>query len=551
MSNGIAHYNDYLDRAAKKRAQQLSLIPPEWRITDVPSIQSAPNALDFIRRSNLLSPDEQRMTETLDARDLLQKIAGREISALDAVRAFAKRAAFAHQLTTCCTEIFFEQAFADAKKLDEVLEKTGKVVGPLHGLPVSIKDNLSVKGVDTTIGWVGLMGKPAMKDCNAVAALRRLGAIPFVKTNVPQSLMMSDSYNHLFGQCVNSLNRNLISGGSSGGESSLISFHGSPLGIGTDIGGSIRIPAALCGLYGLSPSVSRHPYPRGGPRQSFVIPTAGPIASSLATIESYMEALEGACPWEQDPLVSPIPWRKEKCSVPPGKKLRIGFVVDDGVVRPQPPIARAIRKVVALLQGARHEVLEWDSSSHAQAWDLFSKAILSDGGATAKRYCELSGEPLIEGMLVGTSADLLTTEESHQLFADKYTYEDEYLRRWHLHGLDALIMPVTPWVGYKPKTWVKSNQYVGYTSIFNLLNWSALTMPVCKVSKSSDLPVPSDWEDYRPRNPSDEFNKNQYDFDLVEGMPIGVQVTCGKYEEERCIAIGKVIEELLQGSEGE
>lgn len=68
-----------------------------------------------------------------------------------------------------------------------------------------------------------------------------------------------------------------------------------------------------------------------------------------------MEALEGACPWEQDPLVSPIPWRKEKCSVPPGKKLRIGFVVDDGVVKPQPPIARAIRKVVALLQGAGHE----------------------------------------------------------------------------------------------------------------------------------------------------------------------------------------------------
>lgn len=60
-------------------------------------------------------------------------------------------------------------------------------------------------------------------------------------------------------------------------------------------------------------------------------------------------------------------------------------------------------------------VLEWDTSSHAQAWDLFSKAVLSDGGATAKRYCELSGEPLIQGMLVGTSADLLTTEESHQV----------------------------------------------------------------------------------------------------------------------------------------
>lgn len=76
-------------------------------------------------------------------------------------------------------------------------------------------------------------------------------------------MMMSDSYNHVFGQCVHPLNRNLISGGSSGGEGSLVAARGSPLGIGTDLGGSIRIPAALCGLYGLSPSQGRHPYERG------------------------------------------------------------------------------------------------------------------------------------------------------------------------------------------------------------------------------------------------------------------------------------------------
>jgi amidase len=77
-------------------------------------------------------------------------------------------------------------------------------------------------------------------------------------------LQMSDSYNHVFGQCVNSLNRNLISGGSSGGEAALVAAKGSILGIGTDIGGSIRIPASLCGLYGLNPSCGRQPYERGG-----------------------------------------------------------------------------------------------------------------------------------------------------------------------------------------------------------------------------------------------------------------------------------------------
>jgi amidase len=93
--------------------------------------------------------------------------------------------------------------------------------------------------------------------------LRRLGAVLYVKTNLPQSMMMSDSYNHVFGQCVNPFNRGLISGGSSGGEGSLVAARGSILGIGTDLGGSIRIPASLCGLYGLSPSPGRHPYERG------------------------------------------------------------------------------------------------------------------------------------------------------------------------------------------------------------------------------------------------------------------------------------------------
>jgi hypothetical protein len=140
----------YQERAAEKRASQLALIPPEWRLSPVPLAESHPDALAYIRR--ILTPAELALTEQTDITVLLRRLSSAELSSLELTRAFAKRAALAHQLTTCCTEIFFEEAFATAKQMDEYLAKTGATFGPLHGLPVSIKDLFSVKGVDTSIG---------------------------------------------------------------------------------------------------------------------------------------------------------------------------------------------------------------------------------------------------------------------------------------------------------------------------------------------------------------------------------------------------------------
>lgn len=181
---------------------------------------------------------------------------------------------------------------------------------------------------------------------------------------------MSDSYNHLFGQCVNTLNTKFISGGSSGGESALLSALGSIVGIGTDIGGSIRIPASLCGIYGLSPTSGRHPHEQFrygnnehmpieylltlcSPRQDIVRSVAGPMACSLSSIEAYMDALMQVEPWTIDPILAPVPWRSTLSNPP--KRLRVGYIIDDGMVKVQPPVARAVRKTVAALLEAGHE----------------------------------------------------------------------------------------------------------------------------------------------------------------------------------------------------
>ncbi|KAJ5766226.1 uncharacterized protein N7511_003842 [Penicillium nucicola] len=503
--------------------------------------------------------------------------------------AFCKRAAISQQVNKCLTEIFFERAIQRAKNLDEILARTGEVIGPLHGIPVSVKDRFDVEGVDTTVGWVGLTNKPAQSNSSVVQLLESMGAVLYVKTNVPQSLMMSDSYNHVFGQSVNAFNHALISGGSSGGEGALIGSRGSILGVGTDIGGSIRVPSGLQGLYSICPTTGRVPWDCSFLHQHYLIPpVAGPMATSLATTEYFIESLLKSDPWNIDPGAIPIPWRKELAAPPTNRKLKLGVVFDDGVVKPQPPVARAMRETVDALRAAGHEgtyisltyllcpkanimqVIEWDTALHAPATNLWTRGILADGGQHCHSLCQIVDEPLIEGMVVGTDKDLLTIQEREKLEETKYALQTTFLKQWVGSGIDALIMPVLPWVGYKPKTWVRSKQWLGYTAMWNLLDYAGVTVPVTRADRILDSVgngLDVEWEGHSIRNESDAFNYLQCEFcpvlhremkyahadvdsvtddiNLVHGMPICVQIVGGRFGEEKAVAVGKVVDELM------
>ncbi|KAF4213038.1 hypothetical protein CNMCM8980_000170 [Aspergillus fumigatiaffinis] len=528
----------------QKRTAQLNAIPPSWRLPSTILTPPLPSTLETIRTCGLLSAEELEWTEANDVTNLLSLLISKEVSSVQLTTAFCKRAAIAQQMTKCLTEIFFDRALARAKELDDQYEKTGLVSGPLHGLPVSIKDRFDVEGMDTTVGWVGLIGKPAQRSSSIARLLESMGAVLYVKTNIPQSLMMSDSYNHIFGQSINAFNHELISGGSSGGEGALIGARGSILGIGTDIGGSIRIPAALQGLYSICPTTGRVPWDCSFMHQHYLVPpVAGPMARSIATIEYFMQSLLDSNPWDVDPGCLPIPWRKELAALP-DRKLKLGVVFDDGVVKPQPPITRALREVVTKLTAAGHEVIEWSTSLHITGTNLWKKAILADGGSHCKQLCDIVDEPLIEGMLVGTPADELSILEREQLEEEKWLFQERYLKQWKDSGIDALLMPVTPWVGYRPKKWVTSYQWLGYTALLNLLNYAAVTVPVTSADPALDQPD-QDWLAHTPRNQSDEFNHGQYDIDLVKNMPICIQIVGGRFGEEKAVAVAKLLDELI------
>lgn len=142
------------DSIIQKRASQASAIPAAWKLPTVPPAETGFNALDFIRNFPILSPEETEITETTDAKVLLDKLATGELSSVKVTTAFCKRAAIAHQLTNCCTELFFDEALVAAQHADAYLAKTGRTLGPLHGLPISMKDLFRIKGQDSTIGML-------------------------------------------------------------------------------------------------------------------------------------------------------------------------------------------------------------------------------------------------------------------------------------------------------------------------------------------------------------------------------------------------------------
>lgn len=369
-------------------------IPDEWRLSDVPSPKQQKDVTGHVITKHL-SDREIEITET-DAVGITAKTCSGEWKAEDVVTAFCHRASLAHQLTTCLHEIFFEAAVEDAKKLDKYYAEHHAPIGQLHGLPVSLKDQFHVRGAETSMGYVGWIGtfegkkntgKEKVFESEMVKELRASGAILYCKTSVPQSLMTGETANNIVGWTMNPKNRYLTCGGSSGGEGALIGLRGSPVGFGTDIGGSIRIPAAFNGLYGIRPSSGRLPYEgmaNSMDGQNSVLSVVGPLSHSARSLRLLMKSLLSQQPWLHDPLVHEIPWRdteeQEVSESIKKNKLCFGIMMHDGVVTPHPPVQRAMEIVTRVIKELGHNTMQWDPPHHSQGNKILFNTWKYDGG---------------------------------------------------------------------------------------------------------------------------------------------------------------------------
>lgn len=215
-------------------------------------------------------------------------------------------------------------------------------------------------------------------ESELVKELRAAGAILYCKTSVPHSLMTGETVNNIIGYTTNPKNRNLTCGGSSGGEGALIGLHGSPVGFGTDIGGSVRIPAAFNGLYGIRTSAGRLPY--GGMANSMdgqnsILSVVGPMSHSVASLRLVMRACLGQQPWLHDPLCLELPWRSDQEReiqdiLDAEQPLAFGVMLHDGSVAPHPPVRRAVKMVQQTIEKLGHHTMIWTPPSHKRGVDI-------------------------------------------------------------------------------------------------------------------------------------------------------------------------------------
>lgn len=491
-----------------------------------PPLPALPNELPLnvtgIPRQ-VLTEREMELTES-SPEYLLNGLAAGFVTSTEVTTAFLRRAGLAQKLVNCVTELLPERALKRAAELDAYYAEHKKPIGPLHGLPISVKEHVGMKDLDLNAGFVGWVGKMGNDDAVILKLFWNAGAVFYVRTTQPQSLMHLEASSNIYGETVNPYNTKLTSGGSSGGEGALLGIKGSCLGIGTDIGGSIRSPAANNGVFGFKPTSKRLPNAGCSATMLYeehIVPTIGPLSTSLEGIKLFMTTLIDQRPWVHQAGLLPFPWRmgedllmKEK----EGKrKLRVGVLWDDGVVMPHPPITRALELVVNALSNAEDvEVGPWIPYQHERAWPILSSLYFADGAAEEKAAMALSGEPR------RPMTDFIITNNKYckeHTIADLWewtgkrdAYRDEYMHHWNSTAtgpngdgeVDVILCPVGP--GAAPP--LNHAKYWGYTSQWNLLDYPAVVFPVTSVDVEKDARKEG-W--HEPRNEDDRFN-----YDLCE-----------------------------------
>ena len=413
------------------------------------------------------------------------------------------------------------------------------------------------------VGWIdtfeGKKGDPRYKsyESEMVRELRELGAVLYCKTSVPHTLMSGETVNNIINYTWNPKNRYLCSGGSSGGEGALIGLKGSPVGFGTDIGGSIRIPAAFNGLFGIRPSAGRLPYEgmaNSMDGQNSVLSVVGPLATTARSVRLLVKSVLSQDPWLYDPLVVEMPWREneyqevwERVNSSLGE-LTFGLMASDGLVNPQPPVARAVQIVVEAVQKAGHKVIDWKPPNHPDGLATTFKTWSFDGGKDVHEAFALSGEPLSQqiSMTYGTEPKPeKTASEIAENNVAQRQWKKQWMDAWNATAsatgsgkpIDCIIAPLAPYAAARPEKY----KWYAYSAFVNGLDYTAVVVPVTNADKSKDQYE----KGYTPINDNDKTAYEDYDAEIYDGAHVAIQLIGRRFQEEKMLAIAEYVGQIL------
>ena len=396
----------------------------------------------------------------------------------------------------------------------------GKTLGALHGIPVSIKSSFDVAGMRCESGTRLRVGHVPIQDAPLVARLRAAGAIILGVTNTPELLMAWETDNLLYGRTNNPWDLERTAGGSSGGEAAAIASGMSAGGVGSDGGGSIRVPAHFTGICGLKPTPGRIPaaghFPASaGPFAS--IGVVGPIARTVADLKILFEIMQG--PDAGDTCSAPValrwPGREET------KNLRIGYFEDDGRTPVTPETRAAVRRAAESLRSAGFQVERFQPDDLDQARKLWWKYFVVAGGMLLRpmfkgRETDLS--PILKDFLeVSASQPPLTADSLLDAWIQRDLLRAQFFAQMRRYPILLCPAAAIPAFRHGERSWEVDNKTVNYldawsyTEFFNLLGNPAAVVPV-------------------GRSP--------------EGLPIGVQIVGRSWEEEQVLSVACALESV-------
>ena len=412
--------------------------------------------------------------------------------------------------------VLLEEDARNAARLAEAAIMAGEAIGPLHGVPVTVKDSFDIAGLPTLCGSKFRLGHRAAVDATAVVRMRAAGAIVLGKTNCPEFLANYESDNYITGRTNNPWNLDRTSGGSSGGESAAIAAFFSAGGIGSDGGGSVRIPAHFCGIAGLKPTPGRvsaaghfpvigHP---GG-----LLGVAGPMARTANDVRLLFSVLAGYD--SQDPFSAPVPLRE------PGiQDMRIGLMEQFYEVPVEPETREVVRKAALVLEKIGFKVEAFKPSGLERAPNLWWFFFGQLPARLTKQFIEgreqdahWTGTEFLEGSLKQpepSANDVLLN------LAARDRMRAAVLRE--MESMPLILSPVcgVPAFRHRERKWQTGSRPIGlFEAMMPVTPWNLLGMPA--------ITIP--------------FGMS------TDGLPIGVQLIGRPYEEEVILEVAVRLEE--------
>jgi Asp-tRNA(Asn)/Glu-tRNA(Gln) amidotransferase A subunit family amidase len=453
----------------------------------------------------------------LSAVAMAEQVRKKKISPTELVDAHLERIAQVNPRLNAFVALDEERARRDARTL-EAAAMHGQIRGPLHGVPISIKSSIDVAGLRCEAGTRLRAGNIAAKDAVLVSRLREAGAIVLGVTNTPELLMAWETDNLLYGRTNNPWDPARTPGGSSGGEAAAIASGCSAGGVGSDGGGSIRVPAHFSGICGLKttpgriPSTGHFPVPAG---PFALLGVVGPMARTVADLQVLFEVMAG--PDDGDPLSAPVPLRRVNAEEL--KQIRVGYFEDDGRTPVTSEIRSAVRTAAEALARAGFEVATFRLEGLEEARQLWWKLFGTAGGMvleplTKEHEAELS--PFLKEFLRKVAAE--PPHSGHTLlntWLQRDMVRNQILAQMQTFPILLCPAAAIPAFRHGERRWVVEGRTVKYLDAWSYAEWFNLLGNPGAVVPVGESP---------------------------EGLPIGVQIVGRPWEEEFVLAVAAEVE---------